>query len=466
MGHHAKRLGGTVLRILLQTRLGALCAASLAAGCSGLVTLGTKAVFLGQLSPSESSQLSERFLKYALMKMPMLLLLASSSPRYGDITQWLAWTAVMCWFSMFVRLASLRGDALLCSPAAGAPACHARILALLLGILAQDCSWIASYCRTLGDGSASHALLWLFDAVHVALDAAFCLCKYATHAVDHWRAAQAEARGQEAEHWEGQSTLIYYIDLLSSLSLETLTLLHSLHVWWLHGVQMQLVDGALLLEVRYMLGALQQRVAGHARYRRLQRTLMHSFPEAAPGRLAGELCPICLDGMRAGKQLPCSHCVHASCLLAWLQQQSSGGDSKFTCPMCRADLDVQPPPSKHHSPLRSLGLTARGLLHTAVELLAAAGQPSPRQGSPAPGSRAALHSSRPSPARRAAHARADSRAAAPAAESAAAVGGMDAAPTRRVTRLQARLAAAQAAAAPPPSRGPGRVRRRIDGMLD
>ncbi len=59
MGFHAKRLGGTVLRILLQTRLGALCAASLAAGCSGLVTLATKAVFLGQLSPSESSQLSE-----------------------------------------------------------------------------------------------------------------------------------------------------------------------------------------------------------------------------------------------------------------------------------------------------------------------------------------------------------------------------------------------------------------------
>lgn len=158
---------------------------------------------------------------------------------------------------------------------------------------------------------------------------------------------------QEAEHWEGQSTLIYYIDLLASLSLEALTLLHSLHVWcapgqggwherlqlegtvgkrdavlalhlqvvsrlrplfqaqpppravlsrrtrrWLHGVQMQLADGALLLEVRYMLGTLQQRLAGHSRYRRLQRTLTHSFPEAAAERLAGETCPICLDRMR------------------------------------------------------------------------------------------------------------------------------------------------------------------------
>lgn len=40
---------------------------------------------------------------------------------------------------------------------------------------------------------------------------------------------------QEAEHWEGQSALIYHIDLLSSLSLETLTLLHSLHVWCVPG---------------------------------------------------------------------------------------------------------------------------------------------------------------------------------------------------------------------------------------
>lgn len=274
-------------------------------------------------------------------------------------------------------------------------------------------------------------------------------------------------------------------------------------------MQMQLVDGALLLEVRYMLGGLQQRLAGHARYRRLQRTLTHSFPEAMPGRLAGELCPICLDGMRvrgagqgcpggwercpgasfacgrhapkrrsnfpslptpphptslqAGKQLPCSHCVHTSCLLAWLQQQSSVGGSKFTCPMCRADLDVQPAPSKHHGPLRSLGAAARGLLLTAMDLLAAAGQTPPPRGSPAPGSRAAVRGSRHAPSHTP-HAPAVVRPAAP--EPGPAEGSKDVGPTRRVTRLQARLAAAQASAAPPASRGPGRQRHRIDGMLD
>lgn len=50
--------------------------------------------------------------------------------------QWLAWTVVMGQAWMFVKLASLRGDALLSSPRA-TPGQHLRILALLGGILAQ-----------------------------------------------------------------------------------------------------------------------------------------------------------------------------------------------------------------------------------------------------------------------------------------------------------------------------------------
>lgn len=45
------------------------------------------------------------------------------------------------------------------------------------------------------------------------------------------RCPTALAAVQEAEHWEGQSSLVYHLDLLSCLSLESLTLLHNLHVW-------------------------------------------------------------------------------------------------------------------------------------------------------------------------------------------------------------------------------------------
>lgn len=61
--------------------------------------------------------------------------------------QWLAWCAVTCWFSMFTRLASLRGDVLLSSPRA-TPLQHARTLLLLGGILAQHLSWVAGFLRS------------------------------------------------------------------------------------------------------------------------------------------------------------------------------------------------------------------------------------------------------------------------------------------------------------------------------
>jgi hypothetical protein len=40
------------------------------------------------------------------------------------------------------------------------------------------------------------ALLWLFDAAFVAVDAAFALVKYACQAAAHYRAMQGEAHGE------------------------------------------------------------------------------------------------------------------------------------------------------------------------------------------------------------------------------------------------------------------------------
>lgn len=58
---------------------------------------------------------------------------------------------------------------------------------------------------------------------------------------------------------------------------------------------------------------------------------------------------LCTSGplLQAGKQLPCSHAMHSSCLVAWLQQSRTGN---FTCPLCRASLDMQlplPKPAEH-----------------------------------------------------------------------------------------------------------------------
>lgn len=56
---HAKRVGGDLWRCLLQSHWGLLAASSLAANFYAGAALATKALFLGTLTATESSQLTE-----------------------------------------------------------------------------------------------------------------------------------------------------------------------------------------------------------------------------------------------------------------------------------------------------------------------------------------------------------------------------------------------------------------------
>lgn len=143
---------------------------------------------------------------------------------------------------------------------------------------------------------------------------------------------------QEREPWEGLRATTYWLDFTSGTLLQLLTLAHTLHVWcaaaagwslhvrqgacacdifsphgkqrgcaelaplsvacrWLHGLHVEVMNGVIALECRWMLDALQQRLRAHARYCRLQRQLRHCFADATPGTLAeAGRCPICLEG--------------------------------------------------------------------------------------------------------------------------------------------------------------------------
>jgi hypothetical protein len=145
---------------------------------------------------------------------------------------------------------------------------------------------------------------------------------------------------QEREAWEGRSALLYWLDLGADLALHALSLAHFLHLWcgtgalaytcgrrvpelaparctpccctclpptlppslrrWLHGLQLQLVDGLLWLDVRFTAGALRRRLARHHACRRLHHRVRHAFPAATPAQLEAAPCCICLDRMKVG----------------------------------------------------------------------------------------------------------------------------------------------------------------------
>ena len=85
--------------------------------------------------------------------------------------------AVVGWLKMFVGLARDRFDSLVSSPTA-TPAAHARTLALLLLLFVNDVAWIVAFLSSREAAPVSHIMLWMFDTVVAALEAAAILVKY------------------------------------------------------------------------------------------------------------------------------------------------------------------------------------------------------------------------------------------------------------------------------------------------
>ena len=78
---------------------------------------------------------------------------------------------------MFVGLARDRFDSLISSPSATFAA-HARTLALLLVIFANDVACIMVFMSNHGKAPIGHLTLWLFDTVVAGLEAAAIMIKY------------------------------------------------------------------------------------------------------------------------------------------------------------------------------------------------------------------------------------------------------------------------------------------------
>ncbi|KFM24553.1 E3 ubiquitin protein ligase RIN2 [Auxenochlorella protothecoides] len=276
----ARARSSEVLEDVLQSQLGLFFLCSLFLSTYALGALVTKALFLGQLTILETTKLAERMLKFVMLKVVFLGAVVDPEPH--ELGTWLLWFSVMAFFRAFVGLARDRCEALLSSPRA-TPLQHARCLVLLVGILGQAGSWVASYAAAADpsrpSAALSHALLWLFDAVCVAIEAAHAVLKYGVHAVERWKAQRAEAAGADpATGWEGRGPFLYHVEVGVDLVLHALTLGHYCHLWWLHGFRLQLIDAVLFLDVRYLVMGTLRRVRGYARYRRLTHQLQHSFP--------------------------------------------------------------------------------------------------------------------------------------------------------------------------------------------
>lgn len=272
----------------------------------------------------ESARLADRAAKFFLLKI--LLLGAVVPPRGHEIATFAMWVLSSGFMKLFVGLASDRCQALVSSPVATKWQ-HCRCAALLAYILATNFTWMVAGLRyAWSAASINWWLLWTIDEACVAVEATHAALRYAVHAVDAWRSGHPapgsspeEAPSEQVE--EARNSLFYLMDLSADLMLCLLSLTHHGMVLWIRGrPQLQLIDLALLVNLRFLLAGAWQRGARHLQYRRLTQRLRSGYADADAAELAATeaVCTICMDPMKARGWDPLTLCWMCPCLRSFL----------------------------------------------------------------------------------------------------------------------------------------------------
>eukprot|EP01087_Luapelamoeba_hula_P021833 TRINITY_DN7696_c0_g1_i1.p1 TRINITY_DN7696_c0_g1~~TRINITY_DN7696_c0_g1_i1.p1 ORF type:complete len:258 (-),score=21.23 TRINITY_DN7696_c0_g1_i1:52-825(-) len=134
--------------------------------------------------------------------------------------------------------------------------------------------------------------------------------------------------------WEKRNTYVYYTEFIAETAVLIATLGHYLHIYYLHGISLTLIDVVLFLHMRHTFSNLLRKIANHRHYLCMSRDMNDHYPTLNEQELSkcDDNCPICLMRMaNNAKKLPCGHIFHAPCLRSWLEHQHS-------CPTCRYSL--------------------------------------------------------------------------------------------------------------------------------
>lgn len=242
------------------------------------------------------------------------------NPAPADIAGYLLWACFTAFQKAFVGLAKDREEALLSSPTATIWQ-HMRCASLLGLMIAEDAAWITAGVHLAGETAPfSWAFLWFFDSACVGIEATHASIRYLICGFDRWRAQRGQcdensacnnhntsssaAAASEADT-ESRSQFLYLLDLALDLVVHALNLVHYGHILRLRGgLRMQLIDIALLTDVRFLLATAWRRGKGHIQYRRLTHKLRYSFPNAPIEELTkegGVTCAICMEDLRVRK---------------------------------------------------------------------------------------------------------------------------------------------------------------------
>lgn len=278
-------------------------------------------IFFGNLRDSESRKIYDRLLQYILFKI--VFVGAVIEPAFKDLIVWTIWFSILAFMRIFSLLTRDRFEHITTFNPNASRLIHGKLITLLISILLADAGWFC-FCITVFSKTGSSMLLLLtFECFTLFLDTIQTLIKYIIHLIDISRQGV----------WEPRGTYIYYTEFVTDILVLFTTLCHYLHILFIHGISLNLIDAVLFLHMRMVYNNLKEKIAAYRNYRRLAQDMKDRYPEVSTEELQAldDICPICHEKLERAKKLPCGHIFHHSCLRSWLENHHN-------CPTCRYSL--------------------------------------------------------------------------------------------------------------------------------
>ncbi|KAL7583858.1 E3 ubiquitin protein ligase RIN2 [Lactuca sativa] len=310
-----------------------------------LIILSLKTIFFGELHAFESRKLLEQLVNYVMYKGMFLPLVVP--PTVIQVGSWSTWLIVVSSLKMFQALARDRLQSLNSSPSA-TPRSYFRVYCVLLLVISVDVVWIR-ICMLIYDTTPSSLdMLLFFEPLSIASETLQAILAHGFQLLDIWKYHSTGTStnskmsklidiSSAGAMWEWKSVLSRNLGFLLEMMSLLMALAHYVHILWLHGVNVHILDAVIFLNIRALLSAIVKRTKGFIKLQLALATLNGALPDATSEEIKSydDECAICREPMTKAKKLTCNHLFHLSCLRSWLDQ---GQREYYSCPTCRKPL--------------------------------------------------------------------------------------------------------------------------------
>lgn len=283
-----------------------------------------KMVF-GELRVVEQQHLKDKFWNFLFYKF-IFIFGVMNVQSMEEVVLWVAWFTILGFFHLLTQLCKDRFEYLSFSPMTSSWV-HVRLLSLLCFIF-LSCSGLLVVCGFAGYYAGITIFAFMAaECLILGIRASYVVSRYLIHLYD------VNNEGV----WENRSRIVYYTELIFELAVLSVDFGHHLHMLLWGNIFLSMASLVICMQLRHLFYEFQRRLIRHKNYRKVVRNMEARFPMASQDDMTvnDDNCAVCWEKMESARKLPCGHLFHNSCLLSWLEQDTS-------CPICRVSLNETP----------------------------------------------------------------------------------------------------------------------------